>query len=218
MTKLCKSIILLCSILLTSCTLNHTLPPDTDTEFLKKAFPNSVSNDFVACQDETGLKFSKNYDKAISCALNVNSLDKDAVKSKATPPKRCFIVKKTSKDIQSTSFFNYIPIPIMRIIMNKDTGEISVEVGVGKALGIYYPDYDTLFVVDNVDKQAILRHELQHVILKKLDIPDDNHQHDIFNICEPAYYTPSDKAKRSHYLRRYTLGIFGNYLVWKKQK
>lgn len=150
-------------------------------EVIHELFPNSSWNDLSPC----GLYFDEHEEfvKARSCVNDkVWPESKLTTNEKDFPIPRCYVVKAQSPNVLSKDGINFLPIFDV--------------IGVGAVVGVYQPETRTVYVVENVDAPLVYRHELQHYFLHKHDPATEGGGHDqnIWQMCEPPYYTPSQKA------------------------
>lgn len=105
---------------------------------------------------------------------------------------RCFLISADSPDVfASPEGFNGIP--------------LLTPFGFGMVVGVYQPETQTVFIVENEDSAQIYRHELQHFFLH-LHSPiteGGGHYQDIWKQCEAPYYEPSIDVKVKHILKDY---------------
>ena len=158
-----------------------------DKQIIHELFPRSTWNDFEPC----GLHFNEQeeFNKALQC-VNQNVWNKTPITDETvTHLPRCFIVKAKSIDIYTRPDigFNFVP----------EFFVTPVGIQVGAIVGVYQPETRTVFIVENVDAPMIYRHELQHYFLHahNPETGGGGHHQEIWEKCEPPYYTPSDKVK-----------------------
>lgn len=161
---------------------------NSDSQIIHELFPRSSWNDFEPC----GLHFNEQeeFNKALQC-VNKNVWGQTPITDDTvTHLPRCFIVKAKSSDIYTRPDigFNFVP--------HFEVTPFGIQVGA--IVGVYQPETRTVFIVENVDAPMIYRHELQHYFLHAHDPETGGGGHDqqIWQKCEPPYYTPSDKVKR----------------------
>ena len=127
------------------------------------------------------------FNKALQCANEKAWPDSPLEGKEHLPlvPPRCFVVSTASPDVFSADdgSFNFIPL----------IGPFGLEGGI---VGVYQQESMTVYVVENTDMNAVYRHELQHYFLHLHNPETEGGGHDqhIWSVCEPPYYTPSDKA------------------------
>jgi hypothetical protein len=148
---------------------------------IHELFPNSSWNDLVPC----GHYFDEQeeFRKARQCVNEKVWANRPlTTNEKDFPIPRCYIIKAQSPNILSKDGINFLPIFDFT--------------GVGAVVGVYQPETRTVFVVENVDAPMVYRHELQHYFLHEHDPETEGGGHDqnIWQQCEPPYYTPSKKA------------------------
>jgi hypothetical protein len=125
------------------------------------------------------------FDKAKSCSnlAFVSEYNKTLPDSVSTPP-RCFVLPHGSPDVffSEENYMNFSPIRIGNM------GFLSI-------VGLYHPETETIFLVENYDIAKVYRHELQHYFQHKLDpqLLKHNHKGLVWNLCEPKYYTTSQE-------------------------
>ncbi|NBP55754.1 hypothetical protein EBU71_04305 [bacterium] len=125
------------------------------------------------------------FNKAKSCSnlAFVSEYNKTLPDNVSTPP-RCFVLPHGSPDVffSEENYMNFSPIRIGNM------GFLSI-------VGLYQPETETIFLVENYDIAMVYRHELQHYFQHKLDpeLLKDNHGGLVWNLCEPKYYTPSQE-------------------------
>jgi hypothetical protein len=176
---------LLVACALTPITLGHkgvsTLTA-TNHEIIHELFPNSSWNDLSPC----GLYFNEQEEFRIarSC-VNEKVWSKRPLTSneKDFPIPRCYVIKAHSPNIISSKGINFLPL-----------FDYS---GLGAVVGVYQPETRTVFVVENIDAPMVYRHELQHYFLHEHDpiTEGGGHDQEIWQKCEPPYYTPSEKVQ-----------------------
>lgn len=159
----------------------------SDRQLIHELFPRSTWNDFEPC----GLHFDeqKEFNAALQC-VNEHVWSKTPITDDTvTHLPRCFIVKANSIDIYSRPDigFNFVP----------EFFATPAGIQVGAIVGVYQPETRTVFIVENVDAPMIYRHELQHYFLHahNPETGGGGHDQEIWQKCEPPYYTPSDKVK-----------------------
>lgn len=182
------AILVLCVLTQPQILMNRGVPVvgKTDHAQIHELFPNSSWNDLEPC----GNYFDEleEFRKARSCVnekvwpeskLDTNELE--------FPIPRCFIVKSHGPNVLSKNGINFLPVidPLM---------------GIGAVVGVYQPETRTVYVVENIDAAMIYRHELQHYFLHEHDPETTGAGHDqqIWQSCEPPYYTPSAAVKALH--------------------
>lgn len=160
-----------------------------DRVVIHELFPRSSWNDFEPC----GLHFNEQeeFNKALQC-VNTNVWpESPVVDDTVTHLPRCFIVKANSPDIYSRPDigFNFVP----------QFYATPLGIEVGGIVGVYQPETRTVFIVENIDAAMVYRHELQHYFLHahNPETGGGGHDQEIWQKCEPPYYTPSDKVKAS---------------------
>jgi hypothetical protein len=158
----------------------------SESEMIDTLFPNSGWNDLEPC----GIHFNEQleFETALQC-VNKKVWADSKIPSDTSIP-RCFILKAKSPDVftREDIGFNFIP------IMDYD---VSGQLITGAVVGYYQTETRTVFVVENIDAPMVYRHELQHYFLHIHD-PETGgggHWQNIWDECEPPYYTPSDKVK-----------------------
>lgn len=98
---------------------------------------------------------------------------------------RCFIISTSSPDVFGGNGGEFNFVPIMSIF------------GPAAVVGVYEPETNSVFVVENVDAPDVYRHELQHYFLHKHnpETGGGGHHQEIWKQCEPPYYTVSKRSK-----------------------
>lgn len=93
----------------------------------------------------------------------------------------CHVISRESPDIMRIGLLN---VAVYRI------GHVAF----GAILGFYDTMLHETFIVENLDMKAVYRHEIQHHLLNKHPTHSEigDHNHPIFQACEPATYTKSD--------------------------
>lgn len=140
---------------------------------------------------------NKLWKEAISCAAGTFDSE-DYLELRRSEPPKCWVIKRTSNMIYNHGDFNYLAI-LRRNLM-------SVTMAV---LGVYIPELNSQFLVENVDLEDIYRHETQHHmfrLLKKenLDSGSKTHTHKIWEKCEPTLYKPSKNSIKINSKRKLT--------------
>lgn len=143
----------------------HYLIPFTKAEHLKPC--REVFNE------------EKNFQEALTCT-NATVFHKDNLTEVEVP--ECYVVSSDSPDVMESEdgSFNYISTSILLM---------------QRILGFYEEETKTLYITETYDMEKVYRHELQHYFLH-LKEGDGNgrHDHEIWQLCEPPYYEPSDEA------------------------
>lgn len=120
------------------------------------------------------------YEASLSCS-NKELFAKAPYNKTITPVlPRCYVITTSSPDVHQTPLFNYVS-----LTMFTHDGIVG-----------FYDDSDkTVYIVENTDAAMVYRHEVQHYFLDLVE-GDGNgkHDHNIWKVCEPPYYEPSDEA------------------------
>lgn len=130
------------------------------------------------------------FQKAKSC-VNTFVWPESPIDEELIP--RCFIVTTSSPDVHSTpTGFNGI---IVRTLG-----------GYGAIVGFYQPETKTIFIIENIDADQVYRHELQHFFLHLHDPESQGlgHFQDIWQQCEPPYYSPSIRVELNNILKQHS--------------
>jgi len=131
------------------------------------------------------------YKKATQCSKQFYPKGVDLIK-----PPGCFIIKSNALGVMKGSDGNYLAY------------------GFSQIKGFYEPEMLTTFIVEDPEITDTYRHEVQHHFLHLIE-GDGNaaHDHPIWYICEPPYYTPSEEVMEQYKDR--TTEVVINYLfVW----
>lgn len=102
-------------------------------------------------------------------------------------PPRCFVIPYTAPGVLY-NFKNHANI----ILYSGDP--------MSPIVGLYTPESETIFLVENYDISRVYRHELQHFFMHKY-LPEyfwsrKSHDGNVWKDCEPEKYVPSDEQKK----------------------
>ena len=176
-------------------------PPIEETAML---FPNSNPEHFVPCD----LVFSsqKEFNDALQC-FNESGAANQQLEIKEHP--RCWLVSTESPDISHADSFHYLKKLLPQVTIDPEKG-VGIAIQELNILGLFVTASNNIYIIDNVDRKAIYRHELHHNFLKLSGVVENGNAHDnvVWGKCEPATYTPSKISKISGWLRRFS-ELFG---------
>ena len=114
------------------------------------------------------------YNRSLDCMNNSGVMDLSSIGEELKKVPECNIITTESPDVHSGKYLNYLLW------------------GPRHILGFYVPRSDRTFIVQqHGDMEQTWRHEVQHYVLDKLQIPD-NHSHLIWHLCETQFHQTSE--------------------------
>lgn len=135
----------------------------------QELIPLTLPKHLVPC--DRAIDTASEFKRALDCSKGaIPGLPSDLA------PPSCFLISASSPDVyRAPEGFNFITTGIdMRF----------------QVVGFYDRESRTVYVVENQEAPQIFRHELQHYFLDAVGLVDLGHKHEVFNTCEPAYFTP----------------------------
>ena len=189
---------------LVSCTSFSSIKPslpdsNLNSEEALDIFPGSIESDFVPCSEV--FDADAEFDKALECTNSSGAL---AEKLVVTKRPSCRVAKATSKGVSRADSFNYLDMIVPQLVITQD-GQVGIRIIRMAVLGLFVPETENMYIVENTDQEIIYRHELQHYFLKLGGSKEQGNEHssDVWKKCEAPRYSPTTRAKIAGWFHRF---------------